>query len=164
MAIENSPDDISSARRDVQEKAAEAARADNLQHRAVQDEAAAAAAHADAAELHREAARDSASGDEILHAKIAARQAEAQAKLAAAERNFVDREVGVERRRASTYTFGFALTLAVLGAALIVGLLYLFARPTGTNEVVVNAGTLPPGRSTVFVQPPNAPTVLPPRR
>lgn len=156
MAIGHSPDDMSDARRDLQGKAnAQAARIERKD------------AETDAeAEIATVAATDAGAGraaaeDEAIRANILAQRASAQANIASAERGVVDRELAVERRRASNYTFGFLLTAGILGAALLVGVLYTLFRPQSSDQVVVNAGTLPPGQ-TVTVQTTPPPANVPP--
>jgi hypothetical protein len=156
MTTDQNPDDMSGAERDLHEKAtAEALRIDR-----VDSGAAAESTMAANAAVSQSVAR-AAAEDEAVHAALLAQRASASAGAEAAERRVADNELRVERRRASNYTFGFLLTAGILGAALLVGLLYSLFGPRAADQVVVNAGTLPPGQNVV-VQPAPPPTVYTP--
>jgi hypothetical protein len=165
MATTPSPDnssDLSGARRDLHEKASEKASEEAARIDRVDGTNGLTPAEANAAanEAAAESASRVAAEEEAIRADSLARRASAQASVAAAERRVADNELRVERRRASNYTFGFLMTAGILAAALLVGLLYTLFRPRAADQVVVNAGTLPPGQTTTTVT--NQPAPPPP--
>jgi hypothetical protein len=153
---------MSDARRDLQEKASsEAAHLDRRDRLDRMDGETATESKLAAAAADSESAARASAEEAAIRANSVAQRAAANADVEAAQRRVVDNELRVERRRASNYTFGFLLTAGILGAALLVGLLYSLFGPRPSDQVVVNAGTLPPGQSTVVQPAPPPPAYTP---